>query len=53
VVAATSVAGGGAVPASLVRIIPEIWQGHMNGGEGFWGALDRLETWFGRDTLLR
>jgi N-acetylneuraminate synthase len=24
--------------------IPEIWQGHKNGGEGFWVALDRLET---------
>jgi N-acetylneuraminate synthase len=23
--------------------IPEIWQGHKNGGEGFWVALDRLE----------
>ncbi|MEK7357593.1 MAG: N-acetylneuraminate synthase family protein, partial [Bdellovibrionota bacterium] len=23
--------------------IPEIWQGHNNGGEGFWLALDRLE----------
>jgi len=23
--------------------IPEIWQGHENGGEGFWTALDRLE----------
>ncbi len=26
--------------------IPEIWQGHKNGGEGFWFALDRLEKWF-------
>ncbi len=26
--------------------IPEIWQGHVNNGEGFWVALDRLETWF-------
>ncbi|PYB77106.1 N-acetylneuraminate synthase family protein [Rhizobium wuzhouense] len=26
--------------------IPEIWQGHKNEGEGFWVALDRLETWF-------
>jgi N-acetylneuraminate synthase len=24
--------------------IPEIWQGHKNGGEGFWIALQRLET---------
>ena len=23
--------------------IPEIWQGHKNGGEGFWVALQRLE----------
>ena len=23
--------------------IPEIWQGHKNGGEGFWVALDRLD----------
>lgn len=23
--------------------IPEIWQGHKNGGEGFWLALDRLD----------
>lgn len=25
--------------------IPEIWQGHVNHGEGFWTALDRLEQW--------
>ena len=24
--------------------IPEIWQGHKNGGEGFWIALEKLET---------
>jgi sialic acid synthase SpsE/sugar phosphate isomerase/epimerase len=24
--------------------IPEIWQGHKNGGEGFWVALERLEN---------
>ena len=24
--------------------IPEIWQGHKNGGEGFWIALDRLDN---------
>jgi sialic acid synthase SpsE/sugar phosphate isomerase/epimerase len=24
--------------------IPEIWQGHKNGGEGFWVALNRLEA---------
>ena len=23
--------------------IPEIWQGHKNGGEGFWVALEHLE----------
>lgn len=23
--------------------IPEIWQGHKNGGEGFWKALEKLE----------
>ena len=23
--------------------VPEIWQGHKNGGEGFWVALERLE----------
>ncbi len=26
--------------------IPEIWQGHKNGGEGFWQALDLLEPLF-------
>jgi N-acetylneuraminate synthase len=29
-----------------VRFIPEIWQGHVNGGQGFWIALERLERWF-------
>ncbi len=29
-----------------VAFIPEIWQGHVNGGEGFWTALERLEQWF-------
>lgn len=24
--------------------IPEIWQGHKNGGEGFWIAMERLEN---------
>ncbi|MCU1369604.1 MAG: sialic acid synthase [Ilumatobacteraceae bacterium] len=28
-----------------VPFIPEIWQGHRNGGEDFWIALDRLEAW--------
>lgn len=27
-----------------VQFIPEIWQGHKNGGEGFWSALEFLET---------
>ena len=26
--------------------IPEIWQGHKNGGEGFWVALEKLETYY-------
>jgi N-acetylneuraminate synthase len=26
--------------------IPEIWQGHKNGGEGFWIALEKLEKQF-------
>ncbi|MDO5676873.1 MAG: N-acetylneuraminate synthase family protein [Propionibacteriaceae bacterium] len=26
--------------------IPEIWMGHVNNGEGFWTALERLEEWF-------
>ena len=29
--------------APNASFIPEIWQGHKNGGEGFWRALDRLE----------
>jgi len=32
--------------APHASFIPEIWQGHRNGGEGFWVALDRLEQWF-------
>lgn len=28
-----------------VGFIPEIWQGHINSGDGFWTALDRLEAW--------
>lgn len=27
-----------------VPFIPEVWQGHKNGGEGFWSALDFLEV---------
>lgn len=26
--------------------IPEIWQGHKNGGEGFWVALEKLDSIF-------
>lgn len=26
--------------------VPEIWQGHKQGGAGFWYALDRLERYF-------
>ena len=29
--------------APAASFIPEIWQGHKNGGEGFWRALERLE----------
>lgn len=32
--------------ASGVGFIPEIWQGHVNNGTGFWTALERLERWF-------
>ena len=31
--------------------IPEIWQGHKNGGEGAWLALERLEASTGRQHL--
>ena len=40
-----------ALGAQLHRIvpdasfIPEIWMGHVNNGEGFFTALDRLEKW--------
>lgn len=27
--------------------VPEIWQGHKDGGAGFWFALEKLEQWFG------
>jgi sialic acid synthase SpsE/sugar phosphate isomerase/epimerase len=30
--------------APQASFIPEIWQGHKNEGEGFWIALERLET---------
>jgi N-acetylneuraminate synthase len=29
--------------APRASFLPEIWQGHENGGEGFWIALDRLQ----------
>lgn len=32
--------------APTASFIPEIWQGHVNNGEGFWIALERLEQWF-------
>lgn len=32
--------------APSASFIPEIWQGHVNNGEGFWTALERLEAWF-------
>lgn len=32
-----------------VGFIPEIWQGHVAGGEGFWVALTRLEALFEGD----
>ncbi|HZQ58511.1 MAG TPA: N-acetylneuraminate synthase family protein [Acidimicrobiales bacterium] len=32
--------------APSASFIPEIWQGHVNDGEGFWLALERLEAWF-------
>ena len=34
--------------APMASFIPEIWQGHKNGGEGFWVALNQLERWLGR-----
>ena len=33
-----------AARAPKASFIPEIWQGHKNGGEGAWMALERLET---------
>lgn len=34
--------------APAASFIPEIWQGHKNGGEGFWTALGRLEGLFAK-----
>ncbi|WP_085528650.1 N-acetylneuraminate synthase family protein [Kocuria massiliensis] len=31
--------------APKASFIPEIWQGHVNNGEGFFTALERLEKW--------
>jgi N-acetylneuraminate synthase len=39
--------------APNVPFIPEIWQGHKNGGEGFWLALDRLEKAFAPHDMQR
>ena len=30
--------------APNIQFIPEVWQGHKNSGEGFWQALDYLES---------
>ena len=30
----------------VASFIPEIWQGHKNGGEGFWIAMEKLERFF-------
>lgn len=35
-----------AVVAPNASFIPEIWQGHVNDGQGFWVGLERLERWF-------
>ena len=49
---ATARSTGRCWPSSSTRtapdasFIPEIWQGHVNDGEGFWIALERLEQWF-------
>lgn len=34
-----------------ISFIPEIWQGHKNGGEGFWLALNRLEQSFSASSV--
>ena len=31
--------------APKASFIPEVWQGHKNGGAGFWEALTKLEAW--------
>jgi N-acetylneuraminate synthase len=35
-----------AVAAPHASFIPEIWRGHENAGEGFWIAMDKLESYF-------
>ena len=32
--------------APNAQFIPEVWQGHKNQGEGFWFALNFLESFF-------
>ena len=32
--------------APEASFIPEIWQGHVNDGDGFWSARERLGQWF-------
>ena len=41
-----ALAAGLAANVPHASFIPEIWQGHVNDGEGFWVALERLEQWF-------
>ena len=31
--------------APNASFIPEIWQGHLNNGSGFWEALERLQKY--------
>lgn len=33
--------------------VPEVWQGHKDGGAGFWYALDQLERWMGSARMGR
>ncbi len=39
--------------APEASFIPEIWQGHKNGGAGFWQALEILEQMFGTGGVAR
>lgn len=36
--------------APNISFIPEVWQGHKNGGEGFWLALHLLESMFSAES---